>query len=555
MVFLPAALLLALVAAILYRQDLANERLIHVHEGSRIVDLQAEIISRELKSVQSDLLYLSQQAGLRDVLSGAANRERLEREYLSFCAHKGIYDQIRFLNESGREVVRINYNDGAPSVVPESELQAKATRYYFDKAMALDQGQIYISPFDLNVEHDRLEMPLKPVIRFAAPVDDDRGGRRGILVLNYLGAKLLGKLTEVSEGFSGSVLLLNGEGFYLRGRAPEDEWGFALGNDRGFGRFHPLAWRRITAEDRGQFIEAEGLFSFRTVASGSDAGGGLIVVAHVPEVTRHQASRQLLRKILAVYAGVVPLLIVLVFYLSYSSALRRRHERRLEDSEARLRTLSMELLAAQEKERRKISRDLHDDLGQLSTAVCLDLERAAQLDDPQKMKQRIGQALSEARLLLERIHGISSSLRPTILDDLGLKDAVQSYLADYERKTGVTVEAGLRFERDSIPAAVSENIFRILQEALTNVSKHAGASAVRVALHASNGRIEIRVRDDGVGFDPGRVEGNGLGLLGMRERAELLGGTFELSTRAGAGTEVRVAIPLQTAEPTRSKDA
>ena len=127
-IFVPASVVLAGVVAVLYYKGRSDETLLFQHDGAHIVDLQTEIISREFKSIESDLLYLSEQERLREFLSGgAATRQKLEQEYLLFCRNKGLYDQIRYLDETGTETIRINYRDGQPVVVDESELQPKAT--------------------------------------------------------------------------------------------------------------------------------------------------------------------------------------------------------------------------------------------------------------------------------------------------------------------------------------------------------------------------------------------------------------------------------------------
>ncbi len=158
--------------------------------------------------------------------------------------------------------------------------------------------------------------------------------------------------------------------------------------------------------------------------------------------------------------------------LAHANVLRRRHERQIEESEGRLRKLSTQLLSAQEQERRSFFRDLHDDLGQLSTLVTLELEQALAAEEDAKRRTLIERALAGERQLLERVHALSARLRPTLLDDLGLREAVRSLLSDFEARTGIVSHATLRFDRLDVPAAVGDNLFRILQEALINVAKH-----------------------------------------------------------------------------------
>ncbi len=549
--FVPALAFLGAIVAVLYVQDLAASRLVHGQEAAHMARLEAEIIAAEFRAIRSDLLYLAEQAGLRDFLAEASSPERksaLAEEFRLFCERKGTYDQIRLLDETGWERVRVNDRGGSPRIVPEEELQPKAQRYYFEKTFPLGRGDVYVSPFDLNVEHDRVEEPRKPVIRFATPAFDRSGKKRGIVVLNYLGSRLLGKQAEVSRGFRGEAMLLNGEGFWLRGPSPEVEWAFLYGRDASFARERPDAWRAIAAAERGHLLAAEGLYAFETAGAGD---GGLKVVAFVPLDGLVAGSRALLRRLLVVSAFAAAALALLSFFLARARTAREAALGRLRESEARLRTLTQQLLTAEEEERKRVSRDLHDDLGQLATSLCLDLERLAAAapswpEEGSKREALLGRALSGARSVLDRVREIAARLRPCVLDDLGLEVAVRSDLAEFEDRTGIAVTADLRLDGRSLPPAASGSLYRILKEALTNAAKHARTAHVYVALRDEEGRVGLSIRDEGVGFEGvAPPNGSSLGLLGIRERAELLGGTCEVDTAPGHGTDVRVSIPLE----------
>jgi signal transduction histidine kinase len=560
-VFVPAAVLLGVVVFVLHAQDLSSEEALYEQAGAHLVELHEDIITRELKAVESDLLYLANQAVLRDFLSGRdTTRKELQDEYVLFCRHKGLYDQIRYLDLTGREIIRINNNGGQPAAVAEADLQPKADRYYFREALHLDRGEVFISPFDLNVEHGEIEQPIKPVIRFATPAFDRGNVKQGVLVLNYLGDALIRKLSAVSVNFPGHALLLNRAGFFLHGRTPIDEWGFMFGNEHTFAARYPQEWDAISQSLRGRLQTPQGLFTFRTLFPGGGwrlAAGGrsslppaaasnasLIVVSHIrPGVLSARSAAQL-QRILLISGSALVLVFVLAWYLAHGAALRRNHEERITESENRLRMLSTQLLTAQEDERRSLSRDLHDDLGQLVTAVLLDLQRAAIEKEDGKRSDLIGRGLHGAECLLERLHEISARIRPSLLDDLGLKDAVQHLLSEFERRTGIVPRLDLHFERQDLPPAVSENVYRILQEALTNVAKHARAAEVFVGVRAEAARVALVVRDEGAGFEPEVLDGKGLGILGMRERAELLGGSFALEAHAGKGTRIEVVFPV-----------
>jgi signal transduction histidine kinase len=558
--FLPAALLTAGVVAALYFLDRANEHALHEQAGTHLVELHAAIIARELEAVKSDLLYLSNQEILRRFVSQTeADKRGVEDEYVLFSGRKGVYDQIRFLDMSGMERIRINYNEGAPGPVLEDYLQPKGDRYYFRQTIHLGCDEVFVSPFDLNEERGRIEVPYKPVIRVATPVFDksDRRTMRGIVVLNYLGESLLAKLREVSPPSSGSAWLVNREGWFLRGPTQQDEWGFQLKHSRKLASYYPDAWRQMT-RDEGQFRTAAGLFTYRVLAvrpkgqlpdaaanpDPDAADPTLIIVAHVPPEVLDSRATALLRRLMLLSGIVLALVFGLCWYLGYAAALRRSHESRLAESESRLRTLSAQLMTAQEEERRSIARDLHDEMGQVVTAMTLDLQRAAAAAAPEKKNDLIGRALLGAQRLLDTIHEIAARIRPSLLDDLGLKDAVQSFLSDYEHRTGIAVRADLNLESKTVPAKVSENIYRIMQEALTNTTKHAKATAVTVGISALPDRIALTVSDNGIGFTPAAVDGKRLGLLGMRERAELLNGAFTVQSEPGKGTLVKVELPL-----------
>ena len=224
---------------------------------------------------------------------------------------------------------------------------------------------------------------------------------------------------------------------------------------------------------------------------------------------------------------------------------REKVEAALRDSEYKLRSLSARLLNAQEEERRNISRELHDDLGQILTAINLDLQRAVKAPNMQKRLELIRQILTKNDEARTRIREISSLLRPGLLDDIGIREAIESYVFQFASRTGIPVELVVRCSSSDIPAEATTTIYRIVQEALNNISKYANANKVSIKLGIEENEIQLQILDDGVGFDLSQVRTeHTLGLIGMRERARLLGGNFLLQASPGAGTIIGVTIPL-----------
>ncbi len=231
-------------------------------------------------------------------------------------------------------------------------------------------------------------------------------------------------------------------------------------------------------------------------------------------------------------------------------ALAMERNRLFEDvraKEAARGELIEKLLTAQEDERRRIARELHDEAGQALTALILSLEmaeRAASPEDAPRLERLRGIAehtLAELRTLIYE-------LRPTILDDLGLGAAIRWLVKEVVEPTGLKVDLLLPGLDHRLPHQVETAVFRITQEAFNNMLKHAQASRASITVEVNTRAVSVTVTDNGKGFDPSNLApnspGSGLGLMGMRERAELLGGTLEIASSASHGTQIRGVLPL-----------
>ena len=225
-----------------------------------------------------------------------------------------------------------------------------------------------------------------------------------------------------------------------------------------------------------------------------------------------------------------------------------RLNRELEQSRERLRALSRRLLEVQEEERGRLARDLHDDIGQALTALKIQLEslpRSAEAPLP----GRIDECIDTTRHTIERVRQLSLSLRPSQLDDLGLVAALRSHVDRQARVAGIAAHFDALEAPAEIGADTETACFRVAQEAINNVLRHAHARNLWLHLSTSNGALALSVRDDGSGFDVDSVRrradaGASLGLTGMEERVALLGGSFELRSLPGHGTAMLATFPL-----------
>lgn len=308
----------------------------------REVELKTVLFANRFSLIRADLMILAQQHELQKMIELASDQEAvrqyraaLAEEYLVVSQQKRTYDQIRFLDVVGQEVVRVNFNRGQPSIVPDGQLQNQSHRYWFKDTLALEDNQVFISPLDLNIDFGKIEQPHKPMIRFGTLVYDAQGGKRGMVVLNYLAEGFLKDLSQENSQSYGNILLLNDQGYWLKGTRVEDEWGFMYeeGRDRTFALAFPNAWQQIREQENGQFYAREGLYTFTTiyplldsqgVRSSSDLshpeGSSEIqvdaksyswkLVSHIPTMILDERSQEIRNQLLLIFFGLAGLIMI-----------------------------------------------------------------------------------------------------------------------------------------------------------------------------------------------------------------------------------------------------
>jgi two-component system sensor histidine kinase UhpB len=226
--------------------------------------------------------------------------------------------------------------------------------------------------------------------------------------------------------------------------------------------------------------------------------------------------------------------------------LNRAFRRMLERLEAERRRTSSTALAAQEQERARVARDLHDEVNQSLTALLLRLE-AARARAPVEVAHELAETKALANQAMEELLMLARQLRPTALDDLGLKAALAGHVTELGRRGKVIISFDSEGDFSGLPADVQLVVYRVAQEALSNAVQHSGAGHIRVNLVRAGDRVELGVEDDGSGFTFDQAA-RGLGIAGMRERALLVGGDMHVESRPGAGTRVLLTVPLEEAD-------
>lgn len=230
----------------------------------------------------------------------------------------------------------------------------------------------------------------------------------------------------------------------------------------------------------------------------------------------------------------------------------------LAEGERRLRRLARAVWRVEEEERRRLSRELHDELGQVLTALRIKLEvlggeLGAELGESSAAHAHLAGALELSARALTETRQLSRLLRPAVLDDLGLAPALHWLARSQRESIGLVVELDCRGLEVRLDSELETVVFRVVQESLTNVAKHAGANGARVEVARDGSRLALRVSDSGRGFDVARAArstagtGGGSGLRGMRDRVELFGGRLEVRSAPGAGTVVEAELPVELA--------
>ena len=223
----------------------------------------------------------------------------------------------------------------------------------------------------------------------------------------------------------------------------------------------------------------------------------------------------------------------------------------LRRSQEQLRTLTAGLVEAQEEERRRVSQELHDDISQRLAALAIQLEVLHQAHgiSPEELQRKLGELQKQMEVLSEDLRRTARNLHPFMLTHLGLEPALRAYCEEFSKLRQIKVRLIARALPGAIPSGVALCVYRVVQEALGNVAKHAGAKRVVVSISGRDDALHAAIRDDGHGFDLDQVKGKGLGLISMEERVRHLGGTFSIAPKPGEGTRIEIRIPLATVPP------
>lgn len=300
------------------------------------VETASAILHDQLSGAVSDLMVL---ANSNEVQALAANNSATQRQIVTaifhtFTEQKRLYDQIRFIDGQGMEIVRVNYYNGFAIDVTDSALQNKSQCYYFHEASGLAPGKTYISPLDLNIEEGLIEQPYKPMIRLATPVGE--GKQRGLMVLNMYGQPLIDRFRDIVST-AARPMLMNDSGDWLLGPSPEKDWGFMFGERVQAGNLWPEMWQRARQEEKGTLRNKAGLFAFYTihVPATGNRGENWKALAFLSAEELPSAGLMATRIRTFVYLAGMLFLLLMSVYLTGVVSARQRLNRRITEHDLR----------------------------------------------------------------------------------------------------------------------------------------------------------------------------------------------------------------------------
>ncbi len=359
--FLPLVLFFGSLALLQYYKDVKTEQLTVEKSEFFNINSQLQIVESSFSSVISDLKFLGMQSAVTNYLRQSTSEKRrlLAEELLTFSRIKTNYNQIQYLAEKGLEIIRINSNNGNPSITPEDKLQSHATKIFFNETKKLLQNEVYVSPFNHSIESDRAKDSFRAIIRFSMPIFDERGLRHGIIALQYNGAFLIENLETSSSNSPGINILATSDGYFINNPDQHGEWDaiFPGHNSSNIYNFLPEEWKRIQAKESGQFRTSNGLITFSTIypvlagmQKTKDHKAGNIqtnqikylwkTISFIPDKVLSAWPEMILGRILLIFTVIIIIIAISSMLLARTSLRERKAEEARIESEEELRAIN-----------------------------------------------------------------------------------------------------------------------------------------------------------------------------------------------------------------------
>ncbi len=582
----------AAVALYEHHQVVTDQGLLQERSKSTLA-LAKQIIQHQFESIALDVLtlMLSENRCINAVLSAstAENRECLTAAAENMARNSRIYDQVRYIDEHGMEIVRINWVEGRTRIVPDTQLQDKSRRYYFTDTFALDRRQVFVSPMDLNVEHGQIQRPIKPMIRFGTPVFDRQGHKRGIVLVNYYGKVLLDRVREVLAGADGKPMLVNNEGYWLLAPRAEHEWGFMLDNGHKFSTSYPDAWQTVRQLEHGQLETESGLFGFVTVHplhEGQVSSSGATDPFSPSQLRLDQSTYhwKILLHLDAAFVealghkhlieGIAIYVLFLIVFLPGSVLLGKARRRQRQAQAAILQAEASSRIKSEfvVNTSHEIRTPMNGIVGmsELLLGTSLTEKQQRYATNIRNSAESLLRIINDV-LDFSKIESGKMELVTTVFDLHDLIDEVRMPLDSQVRAKGLQLSIILSPDLHQLYRGDAGRLRQVLVNLAGNAVKFTEQGRITVNVSGSktignSERVRFMVSDTGIGistevlaniFDTftqadanvhREFGGTGLGLTISRQIIELMGGRIEVTSTLGAGSTFAFEVPLQVQE-------
>ncbi len=582
-------------AAYIYTQSEIRLEQSNLVASDRVaIALASDSIRQGLKQAEADVAFLTNLPRLRQSLE-SPSAESMGRVADNFCAYMNAHDNIlqaRWIDQQGMERLRVDYVNGVARTVPTNELQDKSGRDYFLQASVQAAEVVYVSPLDLNVEHNQIQVPYVPTLRLARALVDKTGKRHGIVVINYRGQRLLEQFVQAAGPQGTRLTLLNRDGFWLRGLRQQDEWGFALNRPKAtLAVANPPLWERIRSMPEGQLQQADGLWTWmrmqplqeisldrRTSATShivSVADYAWYAVAHLPATALDSIRDR-------VWAALMPTILLVTLITALGSGMMVWSRQKIEKLNRELIKRAEAAEAANLAKANFVANMSHEIRTPMNAILGLSylLEKMQLAGDASELVRKI-------RIAGRSLLGIINDILDFSKIDSGRVEVEHApfNLDDVlENLSTIMAANASKDEVELIIKPVPDSMSRLLGDALkveqvlinlaNNALKFTDCGHVEVgvtALSQDDKKVTLRfaVRDTGIGmsqeqqariFSPftqadastsRRYGGTGLGLTICRRLVSIMGGELGVNSVPGQGSEFwfTLTFELDTSHP------
>ncbi|MCG6186388.1 sensor histidine kinase [Maribellus maritimus] len=539
----------------------------------------SDITNEIVRQIKSDVLFLTRQTKSFSEQSKYEFEKHLVETFYEFALSKETYNQIRYIDVSGKEKVRINYSEGKAEIVEKKKLQDKSKRYYFQEIKRLPQDSVFFSPMDLNVEKDAIEIPFKPMIRIGSPVFNRQQELTGMVVANFFGDIIIDKLISEDESNNGEILFLNKNGYYFIGLEKDVEWGFMFDEkkDKTFFYDFPEESKMVYEGQEGTFSTAKGMFTFATVNPLSKElmdedkkGPNFLQWKLISFVPAKELNLIILNEVKSwwfIFVFMSLIFVTLFWFLSRNINLKIEARRQLVERNKELSYAN----ATKDKFFSIIAHDLKSPFAGLLGLSEVLAENAANLSE-EKLNSVTRSVFTTAKnifVLLENLlqwarlqtDKLAVSLEEVNMNEMLFEtvDLLQKTASQKQITLTNEIPDGLKIYADD---EMIKTVFRNIISNAVKFTSAGGEIKLSASAKSDDKWVEVKIQDNGVGMDkeqlknlfrigkvkskPGTAneKGTGLGLILCKEFIDLNNGKLTVESEPGKGTLFSVFLPV-----------